>query len=64
MRPPAVSVVKGTDNDGGQIVFTGGGRLKKTAQVVVLVVNLLRVVRLQHLVTGDKVELGDLLIPC
>ena len=64
LRPPAVSVIKGTDKDGSQVVFTGGGRLQKTAQIVVLVVNLLRVVRLQHLVTGDKVELGDLLIPC
>ena len=41
---PAVSVVKGTDNNSGQVVFTGVGGLQQAAQLVVLVTHLLSVV--------------------
>ena len=41
---PAISVVEGTDDDSGQVVFTGCGRLQQAACTVVLVTHLLSVV--------------------
>ena len=41
---PAISVVEGTDDDSGQVVFTGCGRLQQAARTVVLVTHLLSVV--------------------
>ena len=46
---PAISVVKGTDNDGCQVVFTGGGRLHQAAQLVVHVTHLVSMVGRQNL---------------
>ena len=57
---PAVSVVKGTDNNSGQVVFTGGGRLQQATQLVVLVPHLVSVVCRQNLATLAQVREHEL----